>query len=72
MRLDLWKIRDNHCTTDMVRYMAARIGFVEKRRIKLSNLLLVGQMRRRRGTSMKSMMKDVALALGEQFGLQME
>jgi hypothetical protein len=41
--------------------MAARIQFVVKRRMNASKVEEVGQMRRRKGTSMKRMMKEEAL-----------
>ena len=41
--------------------MPARIQFVANRRMKVSNLEEVGQMRRRRGISMKMMMNELAL-----------
>ena len=42
-------------------YMAARIQFVVKRRMKASNVEDVGQMRRSQGTSIKRMTKVEAL-----------
>lgn len=53
MRLDAPETRLTHCKALIIKYIAARMKFVVKRRMKLSNFDEVGQILRRKGISMK-------------------
>lgn len=65
IRLEAPVTRLAHWTAHIMAYIAARIQLVVKRRMKASNLADVGQMRSRKGTSMKRMMNEQALQWSE-------